>query len=138
LSNGARETATFIEARLRAQYLVSPRTIARLIADLDDDRFVVRQRASRALAKSLDTARAQLEQTLMDHPSLEVRDRVERLLARLKAEEPSVDALRVQRALEVLERLGTPEAKKALERLGKQDPQAWLTQQAKEVLDKRE
>jgi hypothetical protein len=131
LSGGPRNTASFLQERLLADYLVSTEAIARLIAHLDDNRFRVRQRASRALANLAEIAEAPIRQALAGRPTLEVRDRLDRLLVRLKPGLPSTATLRTQRVLEVLERMGTPEARKALEALAKQDPRAWLTKQVK-------
>jgi WD40 repeat protein len=131
LSDGPRNTASFLQERLLADYLVSSEAIGRLIADLDDNRFRVRQRASRDLANLAESAEAPIRQALAGRPSLEARDRLERLLLRLKPGLPSPANLRTQRVLEVLERMGTAEARKAIEALAKQDPRAWLTKQVK-------
>jgi hypothetical protein len=68
---------------------------------------------------------------LQDTPPAELRLRVEALLNRLDAATPSAERLRSLRALEVLEHLGTPEARAALETLTKGAPGAWLTEEAR-------
>jgi WD40 repeat protein len=96
----------------RAQY-------ASLIADLDDDSFKVRERASRELALAGDDAAEALREALHKSPSAEVKRRIEDLLARLKKGGYS-QRLRFLRALEALERIGTQEAKNVLRSLAGQ------------------
>jgi hypothetical protein len=83
--------------------------LARLIAELDDDSFTVRERATRELGIIGPDAADALRQALHDDPSAESKRRIEGLLSRLK---PGGDPqrLRFLRAIEVLERIGTPEA----------------------------
>jgi hypothetical protein len=83
---------------------------------------------------------AQAEQALRkaakDPASAEVARRVTELLTKLKEGAVSGEGLRESRALEVLEGLGTPEAKKLLEELAKGAGGAGLTQQAKAALER--
>jgi hypothetical protein len=104
--------------------------LAQLIADLDDNRFAVRQRASAELAKLGELAGPALEQVLKDRPSLEVQNRVERLLEKLSNQTLSPEALRALRAVEVLEKAGTPHARKLLEAIAGGAPGAQLTEDA--------
>src|SRR5205085_91419 len=112
--------------------------LAGLIADLDDERFTVRERASSELALFGEAAAPALRKKLADKPSLEARQRVEQLLARLN--NPlgawSPDELRGVRALEVLERVGTSEASQILESLSKGASGDRLAQEAKASLDR--
>jgi hypothetical protein len=68
---------------------------------------------------------------LNEKPSLEVHQRIERLLARIKPE-----TWRDLRAVEVLERIGSPEAKQVLESLAKGAEGARLTREAKASLER--
>jgi WD40 repeat protein len=119
--------------RLRPAAAAAPEHIARLVADLDSDRFAVRQRAEEELGNLLDVAEAALRAALAGQPSVEVRRRIEVLLNQL---DPctSPERLRALRALEVLEQIGTPEAQQVLEKLAQGAPQARLTQEAKAAL----
>jgi hypothetical protein len=72
----------------------------------------------------------------MGQPSAEARRRVEELLARLKQGEPTGEALRAIRAVEVLEHIGGPEARAVLEALAKGAPEAHLTRDAKPSLER--
>ncbi|HZY89019.1 MAG TPA: sigma-70 family RNA polymerase sigma factor [Gemmataceae bacterium] len=115
---------------LRPVPAADPKQVARLIAGLDDDAFAARERASAELAKLGEAAADGLRRALADKPSPEVRRRVTALLGRLGAPE----RLRAERALEVLERVGTAEARRALGDLAAGAPGAWLTEQARAAL----
>jgi hypothetical protein len=113
---------------------VDPARLAALLADLDHDQFVRRQRAMEALA-ALDTAaRDALQQHLATVSSAEARQRTEELLHRIERQELSGEALRQARAVEALERTGTPAARAVLEELAKGQPGATLTRQAEAAL----
>jgi WD40 repeat protein len=107
--------------------------IARLIKDLDDEEFAVRRKASQELEALGDRAVPALEKAQADSPSAEVRRRARDLLERRR--QAGVDPARA-RALEVLERLGTDEAKELLEEMAKGPAEAWETQDARRALDR--
>ncbi len=90
-------------------------------SDLNSAQFVVRQQATDAIAALGDLAQPALEKHLVQAPSLEVRQRVEQLLARLDASRSP---------------LGTPEAEQLLLNLARGAPEARLTQEAKAALDR--
>jgi hypothetical protein len=106
--------------------------VARLIAGLDADTFAAREQAAAALAKLGEAAAGGLRRALAGRPTPEVRRRLERLLAELGPRPPQ--RLRAVRALEVLEHVGTAEARQALGELAAGAPGAWLTGQAREAL----
>lgn len=87
--------------------------LARLIAELDGDSFAVRERATRVLSEADFAAAHALRQALAKHPSPEAKRRLETLLNRL-SKGGSSKRLRALRAIEVLERIGTPQAKDVL------------------------
>ena len=69
-------------------------------------------------------------------PSAEVKRRAEWLLAKLDEGTPSPEAVRDLRAVEVLEAIGTSDARRVLEGLAKGAPQARLTVETKRALDR--
>jgi hypothetical protein len=111
---------------------LEPGRLARLVADLDDPVFAVRERATRELKGLGEPAAPALKGALENNPSAELRRRAERLLDSLA--EPSPAEWPGLRAVEVLERAGTPEARQLLEALAGGAPEARLTQAAKESL----
>ena len=110
-----------------------------LVRDLDANRFAVRQAASRKLrALGLDAAPA-LCQALHDQPSLELRARVQDILAALPTRGRLVlgsRALREARALQVLEAIGSAEARRALGALAEGAAGPLLAQEAKASLER--
>ena len=89
--------------------------VKNLLADLDSDSFEKRKLASRELARVRYRIETMLRWALEKNPSLEMRRRLEALLAEPKR--PPTEALRALRAIAVLERIGTPEAWRFLEKL---------------------
>jgi WD40 repeat protein len=132
------EAAALVKAKLPAAKGqgggVTAAEIDKLIADLDDDDFDKREAASKALAAIGPKAAAALAKALQGEPSVEKKERIERLLEMLKGKGPNLEAVRPTRALELLERVGTAEAKQVLEELAKGDPDASLTREAKATL----
>ncbi len=111
-----------------------PERLARLVADLDSDDFGVRQRATRDLEGMGELAEPALKAALAKGPSAELRRRAERLLERLA--EPPPDQWAALRAVEVLERIGTPEARRLLKELASAAPGARLTREARASLER--
>src|SRR5262245_55241929 len=113
---------------------VVARRLERLLKDLDNERFAVRERATKDLAYFGAAAEWPLRQAIAANLTFEVRRRAEQLLQRLDGPEK----LRQARAVEVLERIGNADARKLLETLAKGAPGAALTQDAKESLARLE
>ncbi len=133
LAGAPRLTVPFLREHLRPAPPVDPKRLARLIAELDDDEFAVRNRAAAELGKIGEQAEAALRRALEGKPSLEVRRRVEGLLKRL--EQPSPERRQAQRAMEVLVRIGTPAARHLLRSLAGGPADSWTTHDAKEALE---
>ena len=76
-----------------------------------------------------------LVRTLGNNPSAEASKQIKALLAILD-EPPQGDRLRLHRAVEVLEDIGSPEARRVLKRIAGGDPAALLTREAKGALDR--
>ncbi len=91
--------------------------IDRLITDLDSDAFEVREKASRALEAAGKLVRPALVAALAASPSPEKKRRAQELLDTLSTAGFAREMIRPTRALEVLERLGTPEALKLVQEL---------------------
>ena len=111
--------------------------LAQLIADLDDDSFEVREKATDDLEKLGKAAGATIRRALADNPTAEARMRLQKLLTRLSSEAPlNADQTRDLMALRVLEMAGTPEARKALEALVRESAEWWVVREAKAALER--
>jgi hypothetical protein len=125
---------------LKIHFQPAPKTrISQLIADLDDDRFNIREAASRELALLGEDAEPALRQAAASD-SLEVRQRAQRLLqhlgSRAKAKQLSPDERRLIRTAQVLEQIGNKDAIELLQELVRGAPEAQLTQEAKASLER--
>jgi hypothetical protein len=81
-----------------------------------------------------EQAESALREALAGKPSHEVRRSIEDLLPLLTEQSP--EQLRFLRAVEVLEKAATPEAREALADLARGGPQARLTREARCPLDR--
>ena len=78
----------------------------------------------------MDVSEPALQKALDNNPSAEVRQRISGLLEKRGKSGSHPEDLRGVRALEALELIGTPEAKKLLEGLAEGAPEASLTREA--------
>jgi WD40 repeat protein len=124
----------FMKERLRPVAAVDGKRLARLVADLDADAFDTREAASRELAQLGEGAEAALREALKGKPSAETKRRLDDLLEKLERRTLSPEELRGVRAVEALEHIGTPEARKLLEKLADGAAVARLTRDAKASL----
>jgi hypothetical protein len=108
--------------------------VNRLIADLDHDRFEVRERALVELAKLGKQVEPALRKALQSRTTAEVRLRVGILLKKLDDLAMPPEDLQALRATVVLERIGSPEARQVLQALAGGAPEARLTREAKASL----
>lgn len=114
---------------------IDAKGIDKLIADLDSNQFVVREKAMQELDRLGRLVEPALKKALAtQQPSLELRRRMERLLEKMEGPVSSPDLLRSLRALEVLEEIGSSEARQIIESLAKGSPDDELTQQAQAAL----
>jgi len=130
LSTAPPQATALLRQHLRPAAAADARRIARLIADLDSSEFAVRQQASNELEKLGNPIVPALEHALTGQPSPEVRNRVKQLLDKLQSAAGQPEQLRLLRAIEVLEAIGTADAGAVLQTLAKGAPGARLTQEA--------
>jgi WD40 repeat protein len=118
--------------------LPSPsKEVSQLIADLDAKEFAVREKATAELLKLGTSAVPLLQRALDADPSQEVRNRLEYVLNKLGvAPLPPSYALRELRAVELLEQIGSTEARKTLELWASRFPASRLGREAKAALQR--
>jgi WD40 repeat protein len=122
--------------RMKLHAPQAQRRIADLIADLDHDSFVRRTKAATELEKLLPQARPALLNALARKPTLELRHRIESLLALPTLVVRDVQALRDIRGVQVLEHIATAEARGLLRNLAAGAPEARLTEEAKAAVER--
>jgi len=126
-----------LKERLRPVRRVAPERLKRLVADLDSEEFAVRSKATNELEYLGELGTAALRQALVGQPTLELRRRVEQLLAQAEDATRSPERLRTLRAVGVLEQAGTAEACRVLARLAEGAEDSRLTQEARAALARR-
>jgi WD40 repeat protein len=134
---GAGDRATAFLRKMVRPVEVDARRVDGLIADLDSARFPVREAASTELANLGDVAAPALRKALTAKPSPEVRQRAEDLLKRVDARTLPPGALRLVRALEALELIGTAEADAVLQAVAKGTDGVRVTEEARSALARR-
>lgn len=111
--------------------------VEQLMRDLDSDTYAVREQATRALEEAGVRALPWLKHAITMPPSLEVKKRAIRLLARLDPMELPTDELIALRGVQTLEYMGTSEARALLEQLARSSEQR-LRQEANQALTRLE
>jgi WD40 repeat protein len=130
------DAVRFLKAVLKPVAAPDLERVSRLITDLDDRRFAVREKATRELEKVGDVAAPALRGALAGGPTLEKRQRLERLLAQQDRLTPGPEGLRAARAVAVLEQIGSTEARQILHSLSRGAAGARLTREARASLER--
>jgi hypothetical protein len=133
LISSPRSAAAFLEKQLQSAKPPDSKRVERLIADLDDERFHVRARATNELKALSEYAAPALRKALAGKPSLEAKRRLEALLHRLDGASLSPETVRHIRAVEALEAIDSPQARRLLDDLAAGPAELRLTQEAKEA-----
>jgi WD40 repeat protein/HEAT repeat protein len=131
------QAVPFLRERLRPPPRPDVAKIARWIADFDSDQFAVRKQATDELAKLEEAAEPALRRALAGRQSAEAKRRTRQLLEKvqhLRESPPPPDRLRLLRALQVLEFIGTAEARQLLEAYAQGPPESAMTPTAKLAL----
>jgi WD40 repeat protein len=125
------KAVAFLQQRLEPAAPVNIAQVRQLVANLDSSQYRLREAASAELQalRDADETKAILRRALVDKPSPEASRRIERLLLKPAILLPG-DTLRAVRAVEILERIGTAEAKRLLKLLAEGARDSRLTQEA--------
>jgi hypothetical protein len=137
LASAPKKALPLLSERLKPAPLVDQKRIDQLIAALESDDFTTREKATEDLGGLGELAAPALKKAASGDLSAEARKRVGGLLERLSSGQPAGGELRVLRALEVLEWLGTDEAATVLGALAKGAPEARQTRDARASLERR-
>lgn len=128
LGAAPRSALPFLRERLKPVPSVDPRRVRRLLEALDSTDFTERQKAAAELKDLTDAIAPALRWGAGTSRSAEVRRAVRELLEQLEDDCPG--PLRTVRAVEVLERMATPEAVRLLRDLAAGAPVARQTREA--------
>jgi WD40 repeat protein len=132
LATAPAPTLEMLKERVRPPAPVNEKAVAKLIADLDNDTFQVREDATKALAELGIQAEPLMRKALVSTKSAEVRARLESVLANVGGASSKV--LQMYRAIEVLESIGTPGAAAVLQQLADGPQDLRLTEEARATL----
>jgi WD40 repeat protein len=138
LAANPEEAVPFLTDHLRRAAGLEVRAAA-LIVRLDDDDFRVREEASRKLEDLGPQAAFVLRAALQESASAEVRRRLEAILDRMQRpgeRDPDADARSIRQSLAVLEEIGTPAARQALEELARGPAASRVTREARDCLER--
>jgi WD40 repeat protein len=124
--------------RGRVKPAVGPdaKALAKSITELGDPKFATRERARKDLERLGEAAGPALRQTAESSPSTETRKVAKKLLESLSVVSPTGEKLRALRAVEVLERIGAPEAVELLKNLATGAAEVIPTPQAQWALER--
>jgi WD40 repeat protein len=135
LSRAPDRATPLLKERLKP---VNAAVIARALRDLDSEDFATREKAMRDLAALGQFAETSLREALKKDPPLEVRNRLVELLRMSVEGGPAPEYLQALRGVQVLELIGTPEAREVLRTVAGGAPESELTLQAKAALQRLE
>jgi RNA polymerase sigma factor (sigma-70 family) len=137
LAADPQRSVPFLVGRLRdLPPVTEPKRIPGLVADLDSPNFKTRQTAEGQLEALGKLAEPALRESLARPASLEVRRRIEKVLAKREVPALASEVVRALRALEALECVGSPEARRGLEEVARQAPERYYREQARAAAER--
>jgi RNA polymerase sigma factor (sigma-70 family) len=137
LSESPKQALPFLKEQVKPLQGIDPKLAQRFLAELNDPEFETREMAAKELAKMRHEIEPALRKALDGNPSAETRRRVQEILDidPSRVVETS-ERLRVLRAIQVLERIGSKEAAEILRKIAGGAVLARETQEAKEALER--
>jgi RNA polymerase sigma factor (sigma-70 family) len=132
----SKEAVAFLKAKVKPVPPLNEKTIVELIGQLEDAKYQVRQKATVELLTMGGSAVPAIAKALTANPPLETRTRLEGLRTKLSGLVLQGEALRAVRAVEILERIGTSEARVLVQVLADGAPGASVTEAARSALQR--
>jgi WD40 repeat protein len=124
------------QVRAIAVPLVEAQRIEELLKELDSEVFATREKASNELARYGELAEVPLKKLTQTSNSPEAKRRAMLLLEKLKDTTLSPERLRALEALEVLEHIRSPEARKAIEDIAQSALIAQIQREASDAVQR--
>jgi hypothetical protein len=109
LVSAPRQAIPLLRERLKPVPALDRHRFEQWVADLDSEKFAVRNGATKELEAASDRARVLIQKALSGNVALETRRRLERILNNISSI-PASEAVRTIRAIMVLEHIGSPDA----------------------------
>ncbi|MBL8797042.1 MAG: sigma-70 family RNA polymerase sigma factor [Planctomycetia bacterium] len=128
------QSVALLAAKVKPATPADPQQLARLLTDLHGDKLATRQEAAASLEKLGELAEPAVVRALEEKPGLEARQRLEQVRDKLLLGTPRPETVQGLRTLEVLERIATPEARAAIQKLAEGASGARLTREAQATL----
>jgi hypothetical protein len=137
LVGSPKEAVDWIKEKVQPAVPAGAKRIEELIGQVDDPQFKVREQAITELYKIGEPTVPALETALAGKLALETKTRLEEIRSRLTGNLLQGERLRLFRAVEVLERIGTPDARQALQALAEGAPGALVTTSARAAISRK-
>ncbi len=134
LAEAPEQAVPWLASRLKPVPALDKEQLAKLITDLEHDRFDQRKKAAAELERLAELAAPALQKRLADDPPLDLKQRLEKLLAQATGPTVVPELVRTLRGLEVLEQIGTPEARQVIGKIAQGAADSRVTQAAKGAL----
>ncbi|HYV37890.1 MAG TPA: hypothetical protein VE988_19550 [Gemmataceae bacterium] len=135
-ADAPKDTVAFIKQKLEPAAPLDQKRVDELLEQLDHNQFKVREKATLELLKIGDQIVPIIEKELAGTPSAEAKKRLEEVRGKLTGMVLQGERLRVFRTVEILERIGTPQARQLLEALAAGAPRALVTTSAQASLNR--
>jgi hypothetical protein len=131
LVDAAKQAIELLRAKIKPAKKLGIDEILPMVDMLDSDKFAVREKAAKDLQSLGYAVEPILRKLFETEKRQEVKQRLESIIDRLLGD---VELLRVRRALQVLETIGSEDAKRLLRELADGAPDSMLTREAASVL----
>jgi hypothetical protein len=128
------QTVAIAKEALKPVRPADAKLVEQWIRELDDTQFKARDNAMKELTKASELVLPAIDKALAANPSLEARNRLDALRREIVITPLTGERLRSYRAVEVLERIGTPQAKQVLEAMAGGAPGSVITISAQGAL----
>ncbi len=134
LAAARRQAVQLVQLRVRPVAAPDERRLAKRIRELDDERFATREQASAELAALGELAVPALKKALDRKPAAESVLRIRRLLEKQEQTILAPEELRSLRCVELLEMVGTSDARRVLTKLAEGATASRLSRESRAAL----
>jgi WD40 repeat protein len=134
LQAAPQDAVKYVKEHLQPAVELDAKAIDEWIAQLSDGQYKVREKAMSELVKAGEQIVPALDKALAANLPLEARKRLENLRSHMTSTVLQGERLRAFRAVEVLERFGTPQAREVLQALADGVPGVLVTTTARQAL----